>query len=267
MSEEEIYLSRAFPEGGYRDLLQNIIDVGHSFVTSDVLHQEPRRGRVWMRHDVEISCEEALPMAHVETELGIRATYFLCPESPLTPIEAARALARELQAMNHEVGLHLVATDSDDATALALKRLRLAPEIGLDVGCAVTLHAPHIRSREALAVLCPTPYVYHSQRSDGWRYLSDATGSWRSGSPLDPGILDDQPVQILTHPFWWFGVERLVTQSILRAWFPQLALLKEKAGSLNSSNAGIVAHDPTDDAKPLAARTEEGAVVTADRAP
>lgn len=238
MNEEVMILSRTFPAGGYRDLVSKIIDAGLSFVTSDTLHLEPRRGQVWMRHDVEISCDEALPAAQVEAEMGIRATYFLCPECPLTPLEASRALAQELRAMNQEVGLHLVATDSDHATTLALKRLHLARELGLDVGCPVTLHAPRIRSRDTLAEMCPTPHVYLSQRSDGWRYLSDATGSWRWGSPLDPGVLGGRPVQILTHPFWWFGAERSVTRSILRTWFPQVALLKERSNASSSSGDG-----------------------------
>ena len=58
----------------YRGLLESARTAGYDWASFD---RHPRRGDLFLRHDVRISLEAALEMARVEHELGVRATYLL----------------------------------------------------------------------------------------------------------------------------------------------------------------------------------------------
>ena len=61
-----------------------------------------------LRHDIDMSPQQALEIARIEAGLGIRATYtVLLTGEFYNPFEAStRALLREIKALGHDIGLH-----------------------------------------------------------------------------------------------------------------------------------------------------------------
>ncbi|RFS84226.1 hypothetical protein D0T12_19005 [Actinomadura spongiicola] len=208
-TSDSIELASRFTPGEYQELLESCRRARYTFVLSGALSGRStppdRRRLVWLRHDVELSADAAVEMARVEHSLGIAATYLLCPQSPFVPPPALRGLTARLAGLGHEVGLHLVHDAEDGREGLRDLADHWAEKLGLAPGGPVSLHAPRMRNAAEVARRCPTPHLYTCYVSGGWRYLSDSTGNWRWGHPLEHLVPGGSPLYVLTHPFWWFG--------------------------------------------------------------
>ena len=64
----------------YRELIRAAEAGDYRFAFFD---DEPRKGDLLLRHDVDLSLEAAVEMARAEAELGAQATYFLMTGSAL----------------------------------------------------------------------------------------------------------------------------------------------------------------------------------------
>jgi len=173
----------------YRDLLGKLHGHGQPFLTF-AEYCAGERG-VWLRHDVELNVGSALRMARAEARLDIRASYFLCWESPAliaTPEDRRREFVHELLLLGHSVGVHSWFT--------VLER---APEwCSIE---AVTFHRP--RQHLDFFLRYPVGRSVYQPIADGVvTYLSDSAGRWR-GRPPDELWTGRQPLQLLIHPFWW----------------------------------------------------------------
>jgi len=91
----------------YRELLEAAQAGGYDWASFD---RHPRRGDLFLRHDVDLSLEAALEMARLEHELGVRATYFLMTESGFYNLDShvGKYAQRQLRQWGHAVGLHAV---------------------------------------------------------------------------------------------------------------------------------------------------------------
>jgi predicted DNA-binding transcriptional regulator len=119
----------------YKQLLTTLEDQNYTFKTFE---QFIRAGSfdekmIIMRHDVDRLPENALVMARIEKELGIKSTYFFRTiKSVFKP-----GIIREIAAMGHEVGYHyenLVAV-SHQHSAFSKKKIE---EIKHDIGAGVS---------------------------------------------------------------------------------------------------------------------------------
>lgn len=169
---------------------------------------DPASGRrVFVRHDIDVSLDRALPLARLEKEWGVPATYHVMIDSPFyTP---SRATLNELTALGHEVGLHydVVARGMKDASPAERER---------DIALACTeLEAISGRNVRSLSFHLPVEDLIrgplhvggrvsgYAKELFGW-YLSDSRARWREGEPL---LSLEKPrgdtLQILIHPIWW----------------------------------------------------------------
>jgi hypothetical protein len=100
-------MSCALDLAHYRELLGTTRAAGYDWASFD---RHPRRGDVFLRHDVRVSLEAALELARVEHELGARATYLLMTESAFYNLDShvGRYAQRQLRQWGHSVGLHAV---------------------------------------------------------------------------------------------------------------------------------------------------------------
>jgi hypothetical protein len=94
----------------FRDIVGQALDAGYTFYTcADYAATQPREELVAvLRHDVDIVPERAPAMATIESELGIRGTYFFRVHANEYNAFSHENLAimRDLLGMGHEVGLH-----------------------------------------------------------------------------------------------------------------------------------------------------------------
>ena len=97
----------AFDLAHYRELLDAAQAGGYDWASFD---RHPRKGDIFLRHDVDLSIEAALEMARIEHELGVRATYFLMTESGFYNLDShvGKYAQRQLRQWGHAVGLHAV---------------------------------------------------------------------------------------------------------------------------------------------------------------
>ena len=91
----------------YGVLLADARAAGYDWASFD---RHPRRGDIFLRHDVRLSLEASLEMARLEHELGVRANYFLMTESAFYNLDSHVGLyaQRQLRLWGHAVGLHAV---------------------------------------------------------------------------------------------------------------------------------------------------------------
>jgi hypothetical protein len=220
----------------YRDMLTSLVDSGRHFSRSSAPQLTDDSNSIWLRHDVELSLDAAIASACVEASLNITSTYFICADSPfLTGDPSTPDVVRQLIELGHNVGIHVVCAPNDTIDRVTGLRDRAVAQLGLHAESSVTLHCPGQRDPLALLAMCPTPSVYTSYASHGWDYVSDATGQWRYGSPIDrlAGLVR-QPAQLLTHPYWWTRgslTELDVCSDERRAFLPQYFAAASAASS------------------------------------
>jgi hypothetical protein len=177
----------AFDLSHYGELLEAARAGGYRFGRFE---GEPEPGRVYLRHDVDLSLDAALRVAELEAEAGVTATYFLMSESVfynLASREGAAAVSRLLE-LGHDLGVHAVwprVADPDERFARVLAWHNPDPEY---------MSAPVDGFLNVMAEPWFTQGLYRS----------DSNQHWRSGCPheeLARGELDW--LQLLTHPEIW----------------------------------------------------------------
>ena len=179
-------MSCSFSLDHYRELLAAARGSGYRFAHFD---QQPRRGDLLLRHDVDLSLDAALRMAELEAAEDASATYFLMTESVfynLASSEGVAALAR-LRELGHRVGLHAVYPS-------AVLDERFDP--------VVAWHNP-----DPGYMTNPIAGVVNVMQ-DGYfdppTYRSDSNQRWRSGCPHEELRAGAFPwLQLLTHPEIW----------------------------------------------------------------
>ncbi len=185
----------------YRNLIGALLD--RRLAPLDIDGYARRQPGFWLRHDVELSLDAAVAMAEVEADLGVPSSYFVCVESPYFPTEAAVvATIDELRRLARDVSFHLVL--ATEAGSISDRLRALAQRIPSVEPLALTFHAPGA----PIADLISQPLgsiVYQPLVDASGRYFSDSTGKWRWGHPVHSALEPSELVQILTHPFWWFG--------------------------------------------------------------
>ena len=181
-------MSCAFDLEHYRELLEAARVGGYRFGRFD---GEPEAGRVYLRHDVDLSLDAALRMARLEAEVAAKATYFLMGESVfynLASSEGSHAISALLE-LGHDVGVHSVwpvVPEADDE--------RFSP--------VLAWHNPEPEYMQDpvdgfLNVMSPP---WFTQRL----YRSDSNQHWRSGCPHEELACGDfEWLQLLTHPEIW----------------------------------------------------------------
>jgi len=176
----------AFDLAHYRDLLEAARSGGYRFAH---FGEEPGRGDLFLRHDVDLSLAAAVRMAELEADAGATSTYFLMTESVfynLASKEGVAAVAR-LRELGHRVGLHAV-----------------YPNAALDARFdpVVAWHNPD--PEYMTAPLANAINVMEERYFEPHTYRSDSNQRWRSGCPHEELRAGSFPwLQLLTHPEIW----------------------------------------------------------------
>ena len=117
---------RDFTLKSYRSLLLAFQQAGYRFQTFEELLTAPAEGKVVvMRHDVDELAGNALKMARLEHELGVRATYYFRIVKQSNVPEVIEEIAR----LGHDIGYHyedLVLAEGDERKAIKLFEEHLA---------------------------------------------------------------------------------------------------------------------------------------------
>ena len=183
----------------------------HKALTSDKF--------ILMRHDVEYSVERAYELAKVESSMDFTSTFFFQWTNNSYNILSRKNkdLIKDMHERGHTIGLHFALngmTDMEQIRKQIAKEMEILNsmfEFKIDT---FSIHRP---SKDVLRENIKLPGIINAYQDEFFtfaenvtedtpvsvKYLSDANHIWRYGYPAEKNILENDKVQILTHPFAW----------------------------------------------------------------
>jgi hypothetical protein len=200
-----------FTLAAYRDLLETGLASGYRFIGFDRATREDAPLSCLLRHDLDTELLGCLPMANLEAETGVSATYFVMLRSTAYNalcLEALRVMDRVL-GRGHHLGLHFMAEpwDGEGPTTIAQRVAHEAAILEREVGrriSAVSFHQPSAHILAAQLVLGSLINTYNAAQLPGYVYVSDSNMRWRGDHPRSIFSRRSHPrLQLLIHPMWW----------------------------------------------------------------
>jgi hypothetical protein len=201
----------AFTLEEYRRYLALAVERGYRFVDFESLSDPGERAapEIVLRHDVDYAPKFMPPMAAIEAELGVRATYCLHIDSRWYSIDTPenRAAIGETLDAGHWLGLHFDASsielDKQVRDRAVEQARRLGSTFSRDVR-VVSFHMPGRRRVDHLALPGGLINSYESRFFTEIGYVSDSNQNWR-GVDLEDVLRRraHDRLQLLIHPFWW----------------------------------------------------------------
>ena len=180
-----------------------------------------------LRHDIDNSLPQALRLAEIEAEEGVKSTWFVLLRTDFyNPASAAsqRILCR-LGELGHEIGLHFdemaYASESGIGSyASSSTEELIVREAGIlaDIcGCPITTVSMHRPSKATLEADMQIPGMVNSYGQTffhDFKYLSDSRRRWRE--PVEDIIRGGEydRLHILTHAFWYHEQEEDIAESV-----------------------------------------------------
>ena len=183
----------------------------HKALTSDKF--------ILMRHDVEYSVERAYELAKVESSMDFTSTFFFQWTNNSYNILSRKNkdLIKDMHERGHTIGLHFALngmTDMEQIRKQIAKEMEILNsmfEFKIDT---FSIHRP---SKDVLRENIKLLGIINAYQDEFFtfaenvtektpvsvKYLSDANHIWRYGYPDEKNILENDKVQILTHPFAW----------------------------------------------------------------
>jgi len=203
-----------FSHQSYLDLLTYIQGLGRPIVAfRDV---SPIGPYVILRHDIDFSIAKAVEIAHLDSSVGARSTFFVLLTTPYyNPLDEENlARLRELLDLGHEIGLHVDCSGFDGLTAEEqLRRVQSqASCLEAHLGVRFTSIAQHKPTAAKTHPVFPG-YVdaYGSAFFTDIGYISDSRMLFRVKDVY--GFFRDHPrSQAVLHPIWWHKTPKTRTQ-------------------------------------------------------
>jgi hypothetical protein len=181
--------------GNYRSLCAAIKERQSDCRFIAYLNSKEKKGNIILRHDVDRKPKRALRMAKIESEMGIRSSYyFRSTKGSFRP-----DIMKEIEGMGHEVGYHyevLVRANGDAEKAVVLfeedlKSFREYVEI--KTICSHGSPLSKIDSRDLWVEKSYSNYGIAGDASvsvTGVIYLSDTGGRWGSKANIRDNVGD-----------------------------------------------------------------------------
>ena len=178
-----------------------------------------------LRHDIDVSLLAALKMAEMETDLGIKSTYFVLFSSNFYNVLEGKnvEILRQISKLGHEVGLHYDPSQYRSYNRNPKKTLKIEIQLLehlLNRGVySIARHGPW--DKDPFATTKEYINANHpSMRRDV--FVHDSSRAW---TPLQDlfKLLNNPPrrVQLLTHPENW-QEDKLSREALLDRFFQNL---------------------------------------------
>jgi hypothetical protein len=190
---------------------------------AEQLLEMPRKTPVlFLRHDIDVSVEDALKMARIEQGLGVSTTYYVRLNTAFYSLKDSKTRREllEILRLGHEIGLHYDHTrDTDPESGFnALEEITNVPVRSI----SFHIPLPEQMQRGGLKI-CGRINAYAHELKP-W-YMADSSGRWWDGEPLPRLKKPEGPVlQLVVHPCWWgekvipAQKRETIVQRILEGW-------------------------------------------------
>lgn len=205
-------------------------------------------GFLLWRHDLDFSLNRSLALAQIESEEGVKATYFVNPHSEFYNLAEAGQyeIIKQILSLGHDMGLHFDASFYDIESENVLNRL-VAKEAAYlrklfgQQPVAFSFHNP-----VAAYLTCDAEEYgglvncYSKRFKTEVAYCSDSNGYWRFRRLYD--VLKekkDARLQVLTHPGWWQEKPMPPRQRIFRSVYGRASTTMQGYDNVLGSHARI----------------------------
>lgn len=228
------------PIGNFTELLTALTDRGYDFVFfEDELRSH---GQVILRHDIDFSTECALEMAQIEHRFGVEATYFFLLRSSIyNPYCTADYdnICR-IRSLGHKISVHFDPVTYDNfEDGLHQERKMFMALFDEDV-TTISLHRPNPYFQQHNEPIAGVMHTYQDKFFKDIKYLSDSTGLWRYGSPLNSDEFHaKQTLHVLIHPIWWTTEGSDNREMIKNHFFHRVGMMKSEFIAQNTVFAGV----------------------------
>ena len=216
-----------FSYKGYTRLLDLIKEHNYHFCNYHDYPDHPRC--VILRHDIDNQIDRALKMAEIESDKGVKSTYFVLLTTDFYNVasEKNRAMIKQMQSLGHEIGLHYdeasYGTEESEETNVShiLREARILSDIIETPVTTVSMHRPSRRTLDADLQIPGMINSYGKLFFKEFKYLSDSRRNWRE--PVMDIVKSEEfeRLHILTHAFWYneeeIDIGRTVREYILSA--------------------------------------------------
>jgi hypothetical protein len=210
------YYFADFTETAYRDMLR-AAKVNWEFIDFTA-YQSAGRVCLW-RHDMDMSCHRACRLAQIESEEGVKATYFIHLHNEFyNPLEKEVAeIILHIQEMGHCLGLHFdpgfytakLSGGQDIVHWLKFEQNLLSQIFHTEIR-VFSFHNPDVDGnclsidQNEIAGMINTYGRYFKEH---YTYISDSNGYWRFRRLRDVlAAVEIEKLHVLTHPDWWQAV-------------------------------------------------------------
>jgi len=211
MKNREKYKFDYFTIDHYKEILRLARDLGFEFILHKDSFVEDRKDIIW-RHDVEFSPVQALKMARMESELGIRATYFWQTHCDMYNVyhKFFSDILREMKSLGHHIGLHFDSHFWDVKDAAQLCRCIEIDKDYFEKVFDLQIDTFSFHNTNPFVLSCEEYRygglinVYSRFFKDHYQYCADSTGYWRY-EVLDEVLRDQNTrhLQVLIHDAMW----------------------------------------------------------------
>lgn len=209
-------MSCSFTESHYRYLLQELLSEGYRF--REYIGLSPgETHQVILRHDVDISLEDALRIARIESEMGITSVFHVLLTSEIynPASNKAKEILEIIRNYGHRIGLHVdpmaIGTGNPEEASFqkGVRELFDIARLVLGKLDSYSVHRPAANGK--MDALHPTrltfpvpPYADADEYRNGILYRSDSRREWRQGCLCGQiPHFNGQVLQLNTHPIWW----------------------------------------------------------------
>ncbi len=219
--------SSDFSYGYYRELLKLISENFQLCLFHEapqILNNQNRKPKIFLRHDIDIDLRAALIMAEIENELKIASCYMVMTNCPFYTLgdESSVSILLRIKELGHEIGLHFSSDNHQDSdsdgmiAAIDNSAQQLEDTISSQVH-SISFHRPFHQIHRGPLFIAGRINAYSEELMD-W-YLSDSKGNWREGEPLSMLEKSQKEIlQLLVHPIWW-GRRHLPASDRLQSFF------------------------------------------------
>jgi hypothetical protein len=148
---------------------------------------------ILLRHDIDFSLENALELAKLEYQVGVKSSYYVYLHSELYNALSPKGMEmiRQIQKMGHEIGLHYDSKHDIGAEDWIIDGI-IPEDYNIQT---VTQHFPSSNKKINFEhLLDPTDLKL--------KYISDSGRNWREGCMCE-NIGKHKKLHINTHAEWW----------------------------------------------------------------
>ena len=197
---------------------KEIININKYAISLTIMAQA-RDKFIIMRHDVEFSVDRAFALSKLELSMDFTSTYFFQWTNNSYNILSKKNMdmIKYMHERGHVIGLHFALNGLTDMELVRKKILQEIHVLSEMIGVEITEFSIHRPSADVLRENIKFPGIINAYQDEFFtfsenvtestplhvKYISDAKHRWNYGTPDAATLLENDRVQILTHPYSW----------------------------------------------------------------